>query len=118
MKKFMLLIAGLGVATAAVPASAAPAFAPAYAQAGWQNINARQDRLEQRINQGMRSGALSRREATQIRNEYRGLVRMEARYRASRPGLTMQERGDLDRRYDALSAKVRYEKRDRNGRRG
>ncbi|KTF68137.1 hypothetical protein ACNFJ7_16000 [Sphingomonas sp. HT-1] len=113
MKKFMLLIAGLGVAAAAVPASAAPAF-----QGGWQNINARQDRLEQRINQGIRSGALSRREATRIRNEYRGLVRLEARYRASRPGLTMQERRDLDRRYDVLSAKVRYEKQDRNRRRG
>lgn len=113
MKKFMLLIAGLGVAAAAVPASAAPAF-----QGGWQNINARQDRLEQRINQGIRSGALSRREAIRIRNEYRGLVRLEARYRASRPGLTMQERRDLDRRYDVLSAKVRYEKQDRNRRRG
>jgi len=108
MKKFMLLIAGLGVATAAVPASAQP---------GWQNINARQARLEQRIDQGVRSGSLSRREATQIRNEYRGLVRLEARYRASRPGLTMQERRDLDRRYDALSAKVRYEKHDRNNHR-
>lgn len=112
MKKFMLLIAGLGVAAAAVPASAAPAF-----QAGWQTINARQDRIEQRIDQGIRSGSLSRREATQIRNEYRSLVRMEARYRASRPGLTPQERRDLDRRYDALSAKVRYEKHDRNNHR-
>jgi hypothetical protein len=117
MKKFMLLIAGLGVATAAVPASAAPAFTAAYAQGGWQNINARQDRIEQRINQGIRSGALSRREATQVRNEYRGLVRLEARYRASRPGLTMQERRDLDRRYDALSAKIRIEKHDRNNHR-
>lgn len=109
MKKFMLLIAGFGVATAAVPASAAPAF-----QGGWQAIGARQDRIEQRIDQGVRSGALSRREATQIRNQYRGLVRMEARYRASRPGLTPAERRDLDRRYDALSAKIRYEKHDRN----
>lgn len=111
MKKFMLLIAGLGVATAALPASAA-----AY-QPGWQNINARQARIEQRIDQGIRSGSLSRREATQIRNEYRGLVRLEARYRASHPGLTMQERRDLDRRYDALSAKIRFEKHDRNAHR-
>lgn len=113
MKKFMLLIAGLGVATAALPASAAPAF-----QGGWQSIDARQDRLERRIDQGIRSGALSRREATQLRSEYRGLVRLEARYRASRPGLTQWERRDLDRRYDALSAKVRYEKHDRDHRRG
>jgi hypothetical protein len=29
----------------------------------------------------------------------------------------MQERRDLDRRYDALSAKIRYEKHDRNNHR-
>ena len=120
MKKFPLLVAGLGIAAAALPAtaaSAAPAPARGYYQAGWQNINARQARLDARINQGIRSGALSRSEAARLRNEYRQLVRLEARYRASRPGLTMAERRDLDRRFDALSARIRIEKHDRNHRR-
>ncbi|MDV3458076.1 hypothetical protein RZN05_13855 [Sphingomonas sp. HF-S4] len=121
MQKFTLMLAGLGIAAATVPATAiaAPAAAPHAAsyQGGWQNINARQARLDARINQGIRSGALSRREATRLRTEFRELGRLEARYRASRPGLTLAERRDLDRRFDALSARIRIEKHDRNGRR-
>ena len=41
------------------------------------------------------------------------LLRLEANYR--RGGLTAWERQDLDRRYDRLSAKVRYERNDHNG---
>jgi hypothetical protein len=123
MKKFSLMIAGLGIAVSAIPATAfaAPAPAPRYGmmQGGaWQNINARQARIEARINQGIRSGALSRREATALRAEFRSLERLEAQYRRSRPGLTMAERRDLDRRFDALSARVMIEKHDRNDRGG
>lgn len=121
MKKLTLLVAGLGIAAAAIPvtaASAAPTpFGAARYQAGWQNINARQAQLEARINQGVRSGALSRNEAARLRNEFRSLERLEAQYRRSRPGLTMAERRDLDRRFDALSARIRIEKHDRNHRR-
>ena len=120
MKKFAILIAGLGIAAAAVPATAFAAPAPGYGmmQGGaWQNINARQARLDARIDQGIRSGALSRREAVSLRAEFNSLVRLEAQYRRSRPGLTMAERRDLDRRFDALSARIRIEKHDRNGHR-
>lgn len=113
MKKFSLIIAGLGLAVTAVPAAAIAA--PAPYQAGWQNINARQAKLEARIDQGIRSGALSRREAASLRSEFRSIERLEAQYRRSRPGLTMAERRDLDRRFDRLSAKIRIEKHDRNG---
>lgn len=117
MKKFSMIIAGLGIAAAAVPATAfaAPAPAPRYGyDQGWQNINARQARLDARIDQGVRSGALSRREAVSLRAEFNSLVRLEAQYRRSRPGLTIAERRDLDRRFDVLAAKIRIEKHDRN----
>jgi hypothetical protein len=119
MKKIALMFAGLGIAAAAVPATAiaAPAAPAAASLQAWQNINARQARLESRINQGIRSGALSRAEATRLRNDFRALSRLEAQYRRSRPGLTVAERRDLDRRFDALSARIRIEKNDRNGRR-
>ena len=109
MKKFAMLIAGIGIAAAALPgaANAAP----------WQNINQRQAQIDNRIDQGIRSGALTRREATNLRSEFRQISRLEARYRASRPGLTMAERRDLDRRFNALSAKVRVQKHDRQDRR-
>jgi hypothetical protein len=118
MKKFTLMLAGLGIAAAAVPATAIAAPAPHAAsyQGGWQNINARQARLDARINQGIRSGALTRAEASRLRNEFRALTRLEARYRATRPGLTMAERRDLDRRFDALSARIKIQKRDRQDR--
>lgn len=120
MKKFSLMIAGLGIAVSAIPATAfaAPALAPRYGyDQGWQNINARQARIEARIDRGIRSGALSRREAMRLRAEFRSIERLEAQYRHSRPGLTMAERRDLDRRFDALSAKIRIEKHDHNGHR-
>jgi hypothetical protein len=54
MQKFTLMLAGLGLAAAALPATAiaAPAPAPHAAsyQGAWQNINARQERLENLIN--------------------------------------------------------------------
>lgn len=118
MKKFSLVLAGLGIAAASVPAIAAPAPHFASYQGGWQNINARQAKLEARINQGIRSGSLTRAEAARLRAQFRDLNRLEARYRATRPGLTLAERRDLDRRFDALASRIRFEKHDRQGYRG
>jgi hypothetical protein len=117
MKKIALMLAGLGIAASAVPMTAAVA-APAPAFQGWQTINGRQANLNARINQGIRSGALTRSEAARLRSEFSALARLEANYRRSRPGLTLAERRDLDRRFDALSARIRIEKHDRNGRPG
>lgn len=78
---------------------------------GWMNINARQARLDRRIDQGLRNGRLTPREAASLRAEYRSIARLEARYRASR-GLSNWERADLDRRFDALAARIRWERND------
>ena len=107
MKKFALMIAGLGIAAATVPA--------ATAQAGWQNINQRQAQLDRRIDQGVRNGQLTRAEALRLRAEFRGIASLEVRYRRSVPGLTVAERRDLDRRFDALSRKIRAERQDGQG---
>ena len=106
MKTLLLSLTAPALLLAAIPtaASAAP----------WQSINARQDRLYQRIDQGVRSGALNRREAARIRTRFVQLERVERDYR--RNGLTRNERADLDRRFDALSAQVRWEKHDRQHR--
>lgn len=109
MKKLSLMLAGLAVAATSLPAAA-------NAQA-WQNTNARQARLEQRIDQGIRSGALNRNEAVRLRTQFRELTVLENRYRRSGGGLSVQERRDLDRRFDALSARIKVQKNDRQGRR-
>lgn len=107
MKKFALMLAGLGVAMTALPAAAQP----------WQSVNQRQAQIERRIDQGIRNGSLSRREAVNLRSEFRQIANLEQRYRRSN-GLSMQERRDLDRRMTALSNKVRIDRHDRNGRPG
>lgn len=108
MNRFQTLIAGLGLAALTLPAAASAA--------PWQSINARQARLDERIDQGIRSGALSRGEARQLHTQFRQLAQREDRYRRS-GGLSGWERQDLNRRFDALSAQVRVEKHDRRYRR-
>jgi hypothetical protein len=98
----------------AVAASALAVAAPASAQS-WQSINARQERLDDRIDMGVRNGSLTRREAANLRMEFQGLARLEARYRSTY-GLSVAERRDLDRRFDSLSSRIRYERNDRDDR--
>lgn len=83
---------------------------------GWDRIDRRFERIDRRIDQGIRNGQLSRREAMRLRAEFRDLINLERRY--SRGGLDRWERQDLERRFDRLSAMVRYERRDRDGRGG
>lgn len=105
MKKKLLALA--------VAVSALMVAAPASAQA-WQSINERQARLDERIDMGVRNGSLTRAEAGRLRGEFNDLARLEARYRVN--GLSMQERADLDRRFDALSSQIRYERNDNQDR--
>ncbi|MES2097927.1 MAG: hypothetical protein V4459_14335 [Pseudomonadota bacterium] len=109
MKKLTVLLAGLGIATAALPgiASAAP-FGPA---------NDRQSAIELRIDQGLRSGALNRNEAYRLKSQLREIVQLQYRY--ARDGrIDRREAADLDRRFDSLSAKVKFQKNDRDYGRG
>jgi len=105
MKKFLAIAVAAGALAVAAPASAQ----------SWQNINQRQANLDARIDAGVRTGDLTRQEAVRLRSEFRDIARLEARYRASY-GLSLAERRDLDRRFDALSARVRFERNDRQDR--
>ena len=101
MRKMLLTAA----ATAALTFTAGAASAQS-----WMPINARQAMLDQRIDAGIRTGDLTRTEAQAVRNEFRALANMEARYRAN--GLTLSERADLDRRFSRLEARVAFERTD------
>jgi len=101
------LIAPIALASALlvslpVAASAAP----------WQSINQRQANLEQRIDQGIRKGDLTRPEAARLRVQFRELSRLETQYRRSGGRLTMAERRDLDARYDRLSQRIYAQRHD------
>lgn len=101
---------------AATALSAGAASAQPYGGGRWMPIEQRLDRLDHRIDQGVRSGQLTRREAYQLRSQFNGIVRLEARY--SRNGLSNWERADLDRRFDNLSASIRMARRDEDRRYG
>lgn len=112
MKKFTLALLAATAITAVVPAGAA------VAQAGpsvpWASINDRQADLDRRIDVGVRNGSLTQAEAQRLRAEFRSLVQLEAQYRRSGNGMSAQEKADLNRRYDILNAKVRFERNDRD----
>ncbi|MBP7650179.1 MAG: hypothetical protein KA085_18525 [Phenylobacterium sp.] len=106
MKTFTILAAASVLALSAGAASAQ----------GWMSINQRQANLDARIDAGVRSGDLTRQEAVTLRGDFRAVSNLEATYR--RNGLSNWERTDLDRRFDALSNRIRFERHDRDDRQG
>ena len=82
---------------------------------GWYGESGRLQELGRRIEAGARSGQLSRAEASRLRSEHTFLVQLEQNYR--RGGLTNQERLDLNRRFELLASKIRWERRDWENRR-
>lgn len=95
-----MMAASITVLSLSAAAQAAP----------WQSINQRQAKLESRIDNGVRDGSLTRRESHQLRRQFYRLERLERQYR--RNGLNWRERRDLDRRFDALSAQIRFQRHD------
>ena len=110
MNRFTMMIAGLGIAVAAMPVAANAGPRHAVAE--------RQFQIEHRIDAGLRNGSLSPREARSLQDQYRQIARLEARYRYSGRGLTRAEARDLNYRYAALERRVRYERHDGNYRPG
>jgi hypothetical protein len=76
----------------------------------WVSISDRAAQLDQRIDRGVETRSLDRREAWRLRSQLRDLTRLEGRYRSN--GLSMGERADLDRRFDRLAMQIRADKRD------
>lgn len=79
--------------------------------ADYRWMHARQERIEQRINDGVRNGELNRWEVRRARFALRDIVRLEHVYMRDRY-LAPDERADLDRRFDALSQQVRMDRAD------
>lgn len=104
MKKLALALA----ATTALTLSAGAAAAQT-----WMPMIERQGLVEDRIEAGLASGAMSDAEARMIRSEMYALVAMEGRYRMN--GLSWGERRDLDRRFAALDDRIEFAMADMDG---
>ena len=74
-------------------------------------VNQRQHRQERRIEQGVRSGELTRQEAKGLRKEERG-IRQEERAAKSDGKLTRAERKDLHHDLNQASKDIHREKHD------
>ncbi len=128
-KKFLIPAMALAAASVAVPAAAQSygyvqiqSYGPGYGHGryeqnhrGWQSIANRKYQMDNRIDIGLRNGALSWREASSLRGRLNALVRLE--HNLMRGGLSWSERQRLDREYDQLARQIRYERRDRDNRR-
>lgn len=124
MKKILISIA----AASALAAAALPAAAQSHGgydhndrydrydrydhRGGAQGI-ARGDQLQVRINRAERNHQINRREANRLREQVRLTERLSWRYRADGV-MTRWERADLDRRFDSIRARLRYERNDRD----
>jgi len=113
--KTMILTLAAATALSAGVATAQP-YGWGRAESRLMPIDERQAQLGFRIEQGIRNGQLTRREAFDLRNQLDQIARIEARYRWN--GLSGWERADLDRRLDALTINVRMARRDDDRRYG
>ena len=112
MRKVLITLA---IASATVVAS--PSVAQRYGGQNHQGAQIQREinQLENRIQRSIQNGRLSRREAVSLRREANGLERDYFRF--SRNGLDRGEYRNLQVRLDRLQARLRIERRDRDGRR-
>jgi hypothetical protein len=79
-------------------------------------VNARQERQERRIAQGVRSGELTRRETRRLAAEQARIAALEARARRSGGEFTARERARVQRELNQSSRHIYRQKHDRQGR--
>ena len=99
---------GMGAAFGALVFAAMPAIA---GHGGDPSIDQRQHRLERRIEQGWRSGELTRREYRRLQHEARDIERMEHFFRSD-GWLSPHERSELHARLDHLAREIYRERHD------
>ncbi|MBY0357159.1 MAG: hypothetical protein K2W82_04085 [Candidatus Obscuribacterales bacterium] len=98
------LIAGLVVCTVNQSSEAKP----------WPDgVDARQNKQEERIDQGINSGALTKREAKILDKRQNILKNRESILRTTGQKLSHAERGRLEKRQNKLSNKIHAQKHDK-----
>ncbi len=96
MKKILIALA----ATTAFAGAA-----PVAAQYGGGNMQIRSGQLQVQLQEGVRSGAITRAEAMPLRQQLRQLTRLETLY--ARDGISGRERADLQHRINSLRQGIR-----------
>lgn len=125
MKKMISALLAVSALAVAVPAMADDYGRGGYGDRGGydrdgrggygENLRQTYEQIERKIERAERMRMISRREAASLMAQLRDLRRLDMSYRRS-GGLNRWERADLQRRADRLEARVRFERRDRDGR--
>ena len=104
MKKVLITMAALSALSAGAPAAAQIAG----------GVRAQLQQLDLRLQAGLRSGAITRREAVPLRGQFDQMARLERLY--SRDGLSGRERADLEQRIQVLRRAIRFAERGADNR--
>ncbi len=104
MKKIITTMAALSVVSIA---------APAAAQYRGGNLDNRIEHLQDRLQQGVQRGTISRGEAMPLRDRLRQLTRLERQF--SRGGFSRNEQRILQQRIQSLRQQIHYAERSRGG---
>ena len=95
---------------AAIPMLLILAAQPALAQPATHSAAEHEARLAARIDAGVRNGTIDHAEAAHLRDRLRRIRSLEAYYRKSH-GYTAWERRDIERRLNALGARLTNDER-------
>ena len=99
--------------TAFAVATLAASVVPANAQFAYGGgVDGTQARLQARINAGIRSGALTRGEASRLQSKLQQINRLEMRLRMSGNGLSWRERSRLQEKLNNLSNDINRQMSD------
>jgi hypothetical protein len=103
MKRILISLLAAGALVGAV----SPAIAQGPWPSDWRPLAERQDDIARRIDNGVASGALTDLQARDLRDQFKGLLKLEDDYRKT--GLTLDQRKDLQARYDTLALRLRVD---------
>jgi hypothetical protein len=95
-----------------VALAAAVIAAPAFAQSGTARIDQREANQERRIEQGVKSGSLNKKEAVRLEKGQARVQKMETRAEADGK-VTKKERAKIEHAQDQQSRKIYREKHDK-----
>ena len=101
---FLMAVTATAMAASVVPANAQFSFGG--------GVNGTEARLQSRINAGIRSGALTRGEASRLESKLQQINQLEMRLRMSGNGLSWRERQKLQDRLSNLSNDINRQMND------
>ena len=114
--KSLIAVAAVGAALTGMSATAQPRHA--YDHRSDRQIENRIDNIHDRIADGRRANRISMREATRLTTRLDGINDLKRDYMRTGRGIDSREKAQLNARLDRLSSEVRYERHDRDNRRG